>query len=373
MFGSGAEASDVAREARHNYLNAMGANASPAGQVGPAGPAGQVGPAGPAGPAGANASANEVGPAGPAGTAAVIDQRLTPRLLFKVVMAGESGVGKTSLLQSFCGRPFDARSDPTIGVDFCTRKLRVGLGRTSFNNPHAVNGLHFDASDERVLGTYGLEASPVVKLQVWDTAGHERFASITQTYFRDTAGCLLVYDAASEPTAVALARWLDRLRRGSPDACVVVVAGKCDALTGDAAEGGHRLSASEGLAHVCASGKSGLGVSEAFQKLADLIFRERVFPRLASGEPLRPSASVAKLTSTCVGVGAAPSVVGTWSLGPGLFLYGANDVGANANNSVGAGSVSGSGAGGGDDSGPRFACGGGGGGGGGGGKACSVG
>ena len=363
MFGSGAEASDVAREARHNYLNAMGADASADG----------VGAAGPVGADASAAGADGVGADG-AGNA-VIDQRLAPRLLFKVVMAGESGVGKTSLLQSFCGRPFDARSDPTIGVDFCTRKLRVCLGRTSFNNTHAVNGLHFDASDERVLGAHGLEASPVVKLQVWDTAGHERFASLTQTYFRDAAGCLLVYDAASEPTAAALARWLERLRRGSPDACVVVVAGKCDALAAgggrEAAEGGLLLSAAEGLAHVCASGKSGLGVAGAFQALADLIFRERVFPRLASGEPLRLSASVAKLavSSGGVGVGAAPAVAGTWSLGPGLFLYGANGVGAGVND-AGANDAGASGVGGGGDSAARFACGGGGGGGG---KACSVG
>lgn len=310
------------------------------------------------------ASASEVGTCANASkvgkAAVVVDQGLAPHLLFKVVMAGESGVGKTSLLQSFCGRPFDAHSEPTIGVDFCTHKLHVSLGMTSFNNPHAVNGMHFDVSDERILGAHGLNASPVVKLQVWDTAGHERFASITETYFRNAAGCLLVYDAASEPTAAALARWLDRLRRGSPDACVVVVAGKCDVLAAggrEAAEGGLLLSAAEGVAHVCTSGKSGLGVAGAFQALADLIFRERVFPRLASGEPLRPSASVA--TGTCVGVGARPAVVGTWSLGPGLFLYSANDI-ANAG---AVGSVAGTAAVGGDSA--RFTCGGG--------KACSVG
>lgn len=118
-------------------------------------------------------------------TSCVIDQLLPPRLLFKIVLAGESGVGKTSLLNSFCGKQFDSKSDPTIGVDFCTRKVRVSLGKSSFNNPHAVNGLHFNESDEKALGAHGLEVSPIAKLQIWDTAGHERFASITQTYFRE--------------------------------------------------------------------------------------------------------------------------------------------------------------------------------------------
>ena len=129
MFGSGAEASEVAREARHNYLNAMGANANAVDEVDRVGANASANAVDEVDGAGAGANASAAGPvgagasaAGPVGNA-VVDQGLAPRLLFKVVMAGESGVGKTSLLQSFCGRPFDARSDPTIGVDFCTRKL----------------------------------------------------------------------------------------------------------------------------------------------------------------------------------------------------------------------------------------------------------
>ena len=301
---------DIAREARHNYLKGWWES-------------------------GNNEEKKEAGAAGLTKendlTSCVIDQRLPPRLLFKIVLAGDSGVGKTSLMNSFCGKQFDSKSDPTIGVDFCTRKVRVSLGNSSFNNPHAVNGLHFNKSDEKALGAHNLDNSPIAKLQIWDTAGHERFASITQTYFRDTAGCILMYDAASEITASSLSRWLERLHRGSPNACVIIVAGKCDTLgsssksaESEAAKSGILFSATHGVAHVCVSCKSGLGVSSAFQILADIIFRERVFPRLTSGEPLH---SITKLGIRDIdGAGSSITTLATttWSLGQGIFMYGSS-------------------------------------------------
>ena len=72
---------------------------------------------------------------------------------FRVILIGDSGVGKSSLLRCFTDGSFFEVSDPTVGVDFFARVLKVADGTP-------------------------------IKLQLWDTAGHERFRSITKSYYR---------------------------------------------------------------------------------------------------------------------------------------------------------------------------------------------
>ena len=85
--------------------------------------------------------------------------------LFKLLIIGDSGVGKSSLLVRFADNQFSGNYITTIGVDFKIRTIEL-------------NG-------ERV------------KLQIWDTAGQERFRTITSTYYRGTHGVIVVYDVAS--------------------------------------------------------------------------------------------------------------------------------------------------------------------------------
>ena len=82
--------------------------------------------------------------------------------LFKVVLIGDSGVGKSNLLSRFTRNEFSLESKSTIGVEFATRSLDVD-GKT-------------------------------VKAQIWDTAGQERYRAITSAYYRGAVGALLVYD-----------------------------------------------------------------------------------------------------------------------------------------------------------------------------------
>ena len=92
--------------------------------------------------------------------------------LYKVVIIGNSGVGKTSLLLRFSDDVFNASPLSTIGVDFKMKTLKV---------------------DDKV-----------VKMQIWDTAGQERFRSISQSYFRNSHGCIAVYDVTSRASFEAL-------------------------------------------------------------------------------------------------------------------------------------------------------------------------
>ncbi|KAE8707826.1 Ras-related protein RABA1g [Hibiscus syriacus] len=130
--------------------------------------------------------------------------------LFKVVLIGDSGVGKSNLLSRFTRNEFSLESKSTIGVEFATRSIRV---------------------DDKV-----------VKAQIWDTAGQERYRAITSAYYRGAVGALLVYDVTRHVTFENVERWLKELR-GHTDANIVImlVGNKADlrhlrAVTTDDAE-----------------------------------------------------------------------------------------------------------------------------------------
>eukprot|EP01047_Picozoa_sp_COSAG01_P080871 COSAG01_NODE_15899_length_1287_cov_1.037037_1_plen_135_part_00 len=97
--------------------------------------------------------------------------------LLKVVMVGDSGVGKSSLLCRYTRRTFDQSLDATVGVDFLHKRVTIdGMG---------------------------------VQYQLWDTAGQERFRTIMRTYYRGAQGIVLVYDVSSPSSFDNLHRWLD--------------------------------------------------------------------------------------------------------------------------------------------------------------------
>merc|ERR1712146_617096 len=100
--------------------------------------------------------------------------------LSKVVLIGDSGVGKSNLLSRFTRNEFNLESKSTIGVEFATRSIQVE-GKT-------------------------------VKAQIWDTAGQERYRAITSAYYRGAVGALLVYDITKQATFDNVSRWLKELR-----------------------------------------------------------------------------------------------------------------------------------------------------------------
>jgi small GTP-binding protein len=117
----------------------------------------------------------------------------------KVIIVGDVGVGKTSVCSRFIHDNFSQQHVSTIGAAFAT--LQVDL-------------------------------RPPVQMQLWDTAGEERFRAMTRFYFRDTAVALLVYDVGSAPSFAGVASWAEDLRAVSPNAKIVLVANKCDLVPG---------------------------------------------------------------------------------------------------------------------------------------------
>ncbi|KAG6634395.1 hypothetical protein I3843_12G114700 [Carya illinoinensis] len=113
--------------------------------------------------------------------------------LFKVVLIGDSGVGKSNLLSRFTRNEFNNDSKSTIGVEFATRSVRV---------------------DDKI-----------VKAQIWDTAGQERYRAITSAYYRGAVGALLVYDVTRHLTFENVERWLKELRDHTDSNIVIMLVG----------------------------------------------------------------------------------------------------------------------------------------------------
>ncbi|KAE9446821.1 hypothetical protein C3L33_21277, partial [Rhododendron williamsianum] len=158
--------------------------------------------------------------------------------LFKVVLIGDSGVGKSNLLSRFTRNEFCLESKSTIGVEFATRTLQVE-GRT-------------------------------VKAQIWDTAGQERYRAITSAYYRGALGALLVYDVTKPTTFENISRWLKELRdHADSNINIMLIGNKTDLkhLRAVATEDAQGFAEKEGLSFIETSALEATNVEKAFQTI----------------------------------------------------------------------------------------------------------
>ncbi|KAI8613975.1 Rab11 in complex with Rab11-family interacting protein 2 [Chytriomyces sp. MP71] len=158
--------------------------------------------------------------------------------LFKVVLIGDSGVGKSNLLSRFTRNEFNLDSKSTIGVEFATRTIQVD-GKT-------------------------------IKAQIWDTAGQERYRAITSAYYRGAVGALLVYDITKVSSYENVNRWLKELRdHADSNIQIMLVGNKSDlkharSVATDEAKG---FAAENGLTFIETSALDSSNVEPAFQKI----------------------------------------------------------------------------------------------------------
>ncbi|KAI0056433.1 ras-domain-containing protein [Artomyces pyxidatus] len=163
--------------------------------------------------------------------------------VLKFIITGDAAVGKSSLLVRLTDQRFLANPDPTLGVEFGSKLITIP------------------------------EENKIVKLQCWDTAGTESFRSITRSYYRGAAGCLLVYDVTSRQSFQNARSWLADVRaHADPHLTCILVGNKVDLCTDDAArrqvstEEAELWAQEEGLLFVEASAKSGVNVEDAFER-----------------------------------------------------------------------------------------------------------
>lgn len=165
---------------------------------------------------------------------------------FRLIIIGDSTVGKSSLLRQFTEGKYLEFSDPTVGVDFHAKVVKV-------------------------------EGNPV-KLQLWDTAGQERFRAITRSYYRNAVGGLLVYDITNKRSFENLTSWLsDASKSAEPHNLVFILVGhKADQdrnreVTKQEAQA---FAADHDMDYIETSAKTMINVEQAFTLLAENIYRK---------------------------------------------------------------------------------------------------
>lgn len=138
------------------------------------------------------------------------------KFLFKVVLVGNAGVGKTCLVRRFTQGLFPPGQGATIGVDFMIKTVEVDNEKVKVS--HLYNA---DVITKIISNSF--------QLQIWDTAGQERFRSITQSYYRSAHALILVYDISCQPTFDCLPDWLREIEEyASSKVLRILVGNKTD-------------------------------------------------------------------------------------------------------------------------------------------------
>ncbi|XP_076121477.1 RAB3D, member RAS oncogene family, b isoform X1 [Alosa pseudoharengus] len=162
--------------------------------------------------------------------------------MFKLLIIGNSSVGKTSFLFRYADDSFTSAFVSTVGIDFKVK--------TVFRNNKRI------------------------KLQIWDTAGQERYRTITTAYYRGAMGFLLMYDITNQDSFSAVQDWATQIKTYSWDnAQVILVGNKCD-LEDDRlipTEDSQRLADELGFQFFEASAKDNINVKQVFERLVDVI------------------------------------------------------------------------------------------------------
>jgi small GTP-binding protein len=163
--------------------------------------------------------------------------------LFKTVIIGDSGVGKSNIFTRFIRGEFNLESKATIGVEFSAKNVPV--------------------------------QDKVVKAQIWDTAGQERFRALAKSYYRGSVGALLCYDITNYDSFKNLERWLKEVRENAePHLVVLLIGNKSDLQEKRAVkqEEAAEFAEKNGLGFIETSAKDNINVDTAFNRIITEIF-----------------------------------------------------------------------------------------------------
>ena len=162
--------------------------------------------------------------------------------IFKVLLIGNSDVGKSSLILRYVDQIWNDVFVPTIGVDFKVKSIEV---------------------DKKL-----------VKMQIWDTAGQERFRNVISSYFKGAHGILLIYDITCRESFKELENWLGEVERhASSQVLKILIGNKCDLEEKREIQKdeGEAFAMRNGMQFIETSAKNNTNVSEAFEALAKIM------------------------------------------------------------------------------------------------------
>jgi len=167
--------------------------------------------------------------------------------LFKVVVTGDSGVGKTNVISRFTNNEFILDNKATIGVEFGYAEVKVGSGA-------------------------------IAKVQIWDTAGQERFRAITRGYYKGAVGALVVYDLTKMQTFKNVDKWLQELREYADTDIVIMLVGNKTDLENERevpTQEAKKYAERQSLLYMETSALDGQNVSTAFEQTINQIYEKK--------------------------------------------------------------------------------------------------
>jgi len=166
-------------------------------------------------------------------------------LLFKLLLIGDSGVGKTCILFRFSDDAFNTTFISTIGIDFKIKTIEL--------------------------------KGKKIKLQIWDTAGQERFHTITTSYYRGAMGIMLVYDITNLRSFENIAKWLRNTdEHATEDVEKMILGNKCDMESSRlvSKDQGAAIARDHGVRFMETSAKANINIDAAFMELAEAILNK---------------------------------------------------------------------------------------------------
>ena len=164
---------------------------------------------------------------------------------YKIMVLGESKVGKTSLIKRYTKDQFGGVYLTTVGMDFQDKIIEI--------------------EDKKV------------RLQVWDTAGQERFRNVTKSYFQSSHGLLVVYDITDKESFDKIKFWIENIKNNAPEnAKLILVGNKCDLANERKVtiEDGENKARNYNIKFFESSAKDGTNVNELFFYLANEIYQD---------------------------------------------------------------------------------------------------
>ena len=164
------------------------------------------------------------------------------QIVLKLLLLGDSSVGKTSILNKYISNKFDESSISTVGVDYMDKIIDYNKFK--------------------------------IKLQIWDTSGEEKFRTITKNFYRNADGLLVVFDLTKKESYDHIKSWLDEAKENNDKLKTILIGNKLDLKDERivAIDVAKQFAEKNNLKYIETSAKDGTNINESFQAIIDLLF-----------------------------------------------------------------------------------------------------
>ena len=193
----------------------------------------------------------------------------TNEFIYKILLLGDSSVGKTCFLMRYIDNTFQEIHMSTIGLDYKIKNIELEGGKTA-------------------------------KIQIWDTAGQDRFRAITKNYYKGAHGIVLLYDITNQKTFDNVKNWINQIKEEVTDkVCIILVGNKIDAEEKRVVttEQGEKMGQDFGLMFFECSAKTGENITLAFDEIIKKIVEN--YSKIEKGEKLQKQKQVGGKKKCC--------------------------------------------------------------------------